>query len=107
MTALAVLSPGFPHSPGGVTDHTQRLAGHWIGAGHTVRVIGDLDSPPESVAASLGQSGITALLIQYVPFLYGRRGLSSYPEHLARAARAAGVRVVLFVHEPWVPLTRL
>lgn len=50
---------------------------------------------------------MTALLIQYVPFLYARRGVSRYPEQLARAARRHGIRAVTFVHEPWVPPTRL
>src|SRR5262245_14109923 len=107
MTALAVLSPGYPASRGGVTDLTHRLVGHWSGTGHAVRVLGDLDPDPEAVAVSLAGSHVAALLIHYVPFLYGRRGLSSYPERLARSARARGIRVVLFVHEPWVPMTRL
>ena len=107
MTALAVLSPGFPSSPGGVTDHTHRLVGHWAGAGHAVRVVADLGVEPETLAAELAESRVRGLLIQYVPFLYGRRGLSSYPERLAGSARTRGIQVILFVHEPWVPMTRL
>ena len=51
--------------------------------------------------------GVRSLLIQYVPFLYARRGLA--PLLIASVARAAriGVRVGLFIHEPWVPPTRL
>ncbi len=48
-----------------------------------------------------------AILIQYVPFLYGRRGLSRFPRRLATDARQSGIRVGVFVHEPWVPRTRL
>lgn len=107
MTALAILSPGFPSAPGGVTDHTHRLVRHWTGNGHQVRAIGNLAAAPEALAAELAASRTTALLIQYVPFLYARRGVSTLPERVARAARAAGIRVTVFVHEPWVPLTRL
>ena len=104
---IAILSPGFPSTPGGVTDHTHRLVGHWTAAGRTVRVIGDVALDPAEGVRELAASGVTGLLIQYVPFLYGRRGLSSYPERLARAAKTAGIRVTVFVHEPWVPMTRL
>jgi len=104
---LAILSPGFPSVPGGVTDHTQRLVRSWSAAGHSVEVLGRTDADADSVTADLAGSGVTALLVQYVPFLYGRRGLSGWPERVARAARSRGIRVTLFVHEPWVPLTRL
>ena len=105
--ALAILSPGFPSTPGGVTDHTHRLVGHWGAAGHVVRAIGNTSADPEALAADLAASEVGAVLIQYVPFLYARRGVSSWPERFARAARARRLRVTLFVHEPWVPLTRL
>ena len=48
-----------------------------------------------------------AVLLQYVPFLYGRRGLSLFPGALARAAKGLGMRLTIYVHEPWVPPTRL
>ena len=62
--------------------------------------------PPASLANGWKKAGVRAVLIQYVPFLYGRRGLSSYPEVLAAEAGRAGIRTVLFIHEPWVPFTR-
>jgi hypothetical protein len=46
-------------------------------------------------------------LVQYVPFLYGRRGLAPDLGRAVRTTRRAGSRVTLFVHEPWVPPTRL
>ncbi|MEX0691678.1 MAG: hypothetical protein WD043_07540 [Gemmatimonadales bacterium] len=98
MSHITIVCPGFPDLPGGVTDHTARLKASWEAAGHAVAVVSD---------ASLSAPETDAQLIQYVPFLYGRRGLSPHPERLARAARQRGVRVVVFVHEPWVPMTRL
>ncbi|MBI4503071.1 MAG: hypothetical protein HY700_18175 [Gemmatimonadetes bacterium] len=90
----------------GVADHTARLVRHWSQLGHDVLVAGDLQDPAETVASRCAAARVEAILIQYVPFLYGRRGLSRYPEQLARLARQDGMRVVVFIHEPWVPLTR-
>ena len=106
MTAIAILSPGHPHVPGGVTDHTSRLVRHWSEAGHAVLVASTPDDPPEDLVEEWAANGVAAALIQYVPFLYGRRGLSRYPERIAAASRKTGIRVAVFVHEPWVPLTR-
>lgn len=105
--ALAIVSPGYPFSPGGVTDHTARLEHRWRDAGHTVHLYADLATPPEETVRAWQQGGVRAVLIQYVPFLYARRGLSTVPLRISRAARAAGMRVTTFVHEPWVPPTRL
>ncbi len=107
VTAIGIVSPGFPETPGGVTDHTARLRGYWKDAGHDVRVLGARDEAPEAVAERWHTEGVAAALVQYVPFLYGRRGVSRFPEELVRAARERGMRVTLFVHEPWVPPTRL
>ena len=105
--AVAVVSPGYPRSRGGVTDHTARVAAHWAAEGHRVEVVADITIPPQAIADRLAHLETAALLIQYVPFLYGRRGLSSFPESLARHAKAREMRVATFVHEPWVPPTRL
>src|SRR6185503_16684702 len=105
MTAIGIVSPGYPGEPGGVTDLTSRLVKHWSSDGHTVLVAGALDDP-KAVVTEWHRKKVGSLLLQYVPFLYGRRGVSSYPERLVTAARTAGMRVVVFVHEPWVPLTR-
>jgi hypothetical protein len=106
MTVIAILSPGHPTVPGGVTDHTGRLVRHWSQR-HEVVVASDLREAPDEVVARWAARGATAALIQYVPFLYGRRGVSRYPERVAVACARAGIRVTVFVHEPWVPLTRL
>ena len=107
MNPVAILSPGYPDRSGGVTDHTARLVRNWTDLNTEVHAIGDMSEQPGALAESLARVGVAALLIQYVPFLYGRRGVSTYPERLARDARASGIRVCVFVHEPWVPPTRL
>ena len=105
--SVAIVSPGFPEIPGGVTDHTARLVHHWRAAGREPLVWSQARGDTRALAAAWRDAGRTAILIQYVPFLYGRRGLSSFPGRLARAGRAAGLTVGVFVHEPWVPRTRL
>jgi hypothetical protein len=98
VTTVAILSPGFADSPGGVTDHTSRVVARWRVRGATPHV---LQKPAE-----LGRDS-RPVLVQYVPFLYGRRGLAPGLGRAVRRAREAGARVTLFVHEPWVPPTRL
>ena len=104
---VVIVSPGYPAAAGGVTDHTGRLVRHWIDAGDPVEVVHSCLERPEEAVGRWRDHGVRATLIQYVPFLYGRRGLSSFPRRLATVARAAGIRVGVFVHEPWVPRTRL
>jgi hypothetical protein len=106
MSSIVIVSPGFPDQPGGVTDHTRRLVANWSPAG-PVSVHGAPGGDPASLVDAWRAQGVGAVLLQYVPFLYARRGLSRFPEHLVRGARAAGLRTTVFVHEPWVPPTRL
>ncbi|MCH7474816.1 MAG: hypothetical protein IIA27_09095 [Gemmatimonadetes bacterium] len=107
MDTLAILSPGYPDDLGGVTHHTARLMANWTAAGHRVDVIGDTTVGAEVAVDRLRRGGTDCILLQYVPFLYGRRGVSSYPERFARACAARGMRLTIFVHEPWVPPTRI
>jgi len=104
---VAILSPGYPNRPGGVTDHTARLEKSWSDFGANVHVFGKESEPIASLVGRMDTERVNALLIQYVPFLYGRRGLSALPESLAVSCQALGIRVTTFVHEPWVPPTRL
>ncbi|HXV85407.1 MAG TPA: hypothetical protein VD793_01855 [Gemmatimonadales bacterium] len=106
MSGVAIVSPGFPHRAGGVTDHTGRLVRHW-GRDRRVVTLGPVTGHPDHLALGWQAAGVSALLLQYVPFLYGRRGLSTFPRRVCLAARARGIRVTTFVHEPWVPPTRL
>ncbi|MCH7490231.1 MAG: hypothetical protein IID05_06000 [Gemmatimonadetes bacterium] len=80
---------------------------NWTAAGHRVDVIGDTTVGAEDAVDRLRRGGTECVLLQYVPFLYGRRGVSSYPERFARACAARGMRLTIFVHEPWVPPTRI
>lgn len=107
MSTIAIVSPGFPEVPGGVTDHTRRVARHWRDGGRVVQVQGSVGEEPEAVAKRWHSEGVDAVLLQYVPFLYGRSGLSLFPGALARAVKALGMRLTVYVHEPWVPPTRL
>ena len=107
MSAIAIVSPGFPEVPGGVTDHTSRVVRHWRDAGRVVHLQGSLGEEPEAVAKRWRAEGVNAVLLQYVPFLYGRRGLSLFPGAIGRAVKALGLRLTVYVHEPWVPPTRL
>lgn len=103
---MGILSPGHPQEPGGVTDLTSRLVQHWTESGHQVHVASDRRETPELIGERWAAAGVRAGLLQYVPFLYGRRGLSRYPEKVVDAAARHGIRSVVYVHEPWVPLTR-
>lgn len=105
--AVRIVCPGYDDRPGGVADHTRRLVRHWTDWGIGVHVLADTTEAPEHAAAVWAGTGVQAALLQYVPFLYGRRGLSRFPLRLARAARTHGLRVTTFVHEPWVPPTRV
>jgi len=107
VNGIAIVSPGFPEVPGGVTDHTSRVVRHWRDEGLVVQVQGSLGEEPGAVAARWHNDGVNAVLLQYVPFLYGRRGLSLFPGALARAVKSLGMRLTVYVHEPWVPPTRL
>lgn len=106
MSGVAIVSPGYPSVTGGVTDHTHRLRAHWD-ASMPVEIVSALDEPPPAVVSRLHDMGVTALLLQYVPFLYAHRGLSGLPIRMIRAGQTAGLRTTVFVHEPWVPPTRL
>ena len=107
MKAIAIVSPGFPEVPGGVTDHTRRVLKHWRDDGRVVQVQGSIGEEPEAIAERWRGDGVDSVLLQYVPFLYARWGLSLFPGRLVRAARELGIGVTLYVHEPWVPPTRV
>jgi hypothetical protein len=98
VTAATILSPGFGASRGGVTDHTRRLVAHWTSRGVGAAVV---EAP-----ADLRPDG-GAVLVQYAPRLYGPWGLAPELVRAVAAAHAAGRRVTVFVHEPWLPPTQL
>jgi len=122
---LALFSPDVPGTPGGVADHTLALARALAGRGAAVTVLagrGDaarfLPVPCRlgvgpgphggaDLAGALADAGADTVLVQYVPFLYARSGVAPALVPALRRVREAGVRIALFVHEPYVPFTRL
>lgn len=56
--------------------------------------------------AALARLEARSILVQYVPFLYARFGLAPALVAALRLVKRAGVRVGVFVHEPYVPFTR-
>jgi len=122
---LALYSPDVPDVPGGVADHTLVLARALAARGADVAVLALRGDParfapipctvgvrPRSrtgagLADALRDAGATAVLVQYVPFLFARHGVAPSLVAALRAVRRRGVRVGLFVHEPFVPPTRL
>ena len=117
---LAIYCPDLPPVPGGVSDHTLALARSLEELGLPPVVLACRGEPerfaplrvrtglgPRDVAAAARAEGADAVLVQYVPFLYARRGLSPSLIAGVRAMHRAGLRVAVYVHEPFVPFTRL
>lgn len=106
MSHVVLLAPRLPEG-GGLAHHTRRLATQWRADGHAVTVEATLPADAGIAARGWREAGVEAVLIQYVPFLFARFGVSPAPLAVARAARRASLRTAVFVHEPWVPPTRL
>ncbi|HVO35803.1 MAG TPA: hypothetical protein VMT21_09575, partial [Gemmatimonadales bacterium] len=117
---IGLYSPDTPPVPGGVSDHTLVLARALEAQGHPPVVLGGRGDPalfaplacrtgvtPLTLAAAARELGVTALLVQYVPFLFARRGVSPAICRGVSLVKREGVRVAVFVHEPYVPFTRL
>jgi glycosyltransferase involved in cell wall biosynthesis len=117
---IALYCPSLPPAQGGVADHTVLLARALAGSGADVAVLGRTGEALGGIetvlgVTPLGEHGLAAtavgtgagfVLIQYVPFLYARFGLAPWLVMALRALRGVGVRIGLFVHEPYVPFTR-
>jgi hypothetical protein len=116
---IALYSADVPPVPGGVADHTLALARALDAAGHRPFVFagrGDgacfgpvpcaTGVPVRAAPFEARAAGAEWLLLQYVPFLYARRGVAPALWRLGGACRRAGVRLAVFMHEPFVPLTR-
>jgi glycosyltransferase involved in cell wall biosynthesis len=122
LARLGIYCPVLPPTRGGLADATRTLAAALHARGVTVTVLGKRGDaatlapvPAEvgiaargpALAAAVERHGLAALLVQYVPFAYARRGLAPGLAPALRRARAAGARIGVFVHEPYVPFTRL
>lgn len=117
---IGLYSPDLPPVPGGVADHTLMLARVLAARGAACTLLGARGEPvraapvplrlgvtPGTLAPVTRELGLTGLLVQYVPFLYARLGVAPALCRALRAVREGGARVGLFVHEPYVPFTRL
>jgi glycosyltransferase involved in cell wall biosynthesis len=116
---LGLYCPDLPPIPGGVSDHTVVLARALETLGHAPAVIGRRGEPwrfarrwgagiaPRELPSAARDLEIDALIIQYVPFLYARLGVSPSLVRAVRALTRAGTKLSVIVHEPYVPLTRL
>ena len=117
---IALYCPDVPPVPGGVSDHTLALARAIHAGGAKVCVFarrGDAarfgDIPcwtglePTDLPDAMRRAGAKAILIQYVPFLWARRGISPKLVRGVGALAEAGFTIATFVHEPFVPFTRL
>ncbi len=117
---IGLYCPDVPPIPGGVADHTLVLARALEVLGHPPAVLARRGDPgrftplpcrtgltPLGLWRAVRDLNVSALLVQYVPFLFARRGVApSLCWGLSRVA-SAGVPVAVFVHEPFVPFTRL
>lgn len=117
---IGLYSPDLPPVPGGVADQTLMLARALERRGTRCAVLGARGDPerfapipvrlgvtPPGLHQAVRDLGLRSLFVQYVPFLYARRGVAPTLCPALRRVRRAGVRVALFVHEPFVPFTRL
>jgi len=117
---IALYSPDIPPTPGGVADHTLAVARALDAEGHRPIVLAGRGDPGRftPIPCSTGVTPLDApfrardggarwLLLQYVPFLYAGRGVAPVLWTFGGVCRRAGVRLAVFVHEPFVPLTRL
>ncbi len=117
---IALYCPDVPPVPGGVSDHTLALARALERLGAPPVVLAGRGDPdrfeplrcatgvePGAAPAAARELGAHALLVQYVPFLFARSGVSLAVTRLARRAAPAGLALAVFVHEPFVPFTRL
>jgi glycosyltransferase involved in cell wall biosynthesis len=115
---LSVVTAAYPPDVGGIADHSYLLARALARRGVTVEVVttAQADASPDDVqvrrvkadwtsdgarqvAAALAERPACAVLFQYVPHLYGPRGLSSGAVLLPRECRRLGMPVLVHFHE--------
>ena len=86
---IAIYCPSVPPEPGGVADQTLCLARALDALGHRPIVLAgrgeaarfapvpcETDLTPRDVPAAARRAGASVVLVQYVPFIYGRRGVA-------------------------------
>jgi glycosyltransferase involved in cell wall biosynthesis len=123
---VALISPAYPPMPGGVSDHTRRLAqalidlyrdrdGEALGLTVVTRSTGVSASASGpailtwdgdwtgrgvgSLARVISELGPDVAIVQYVPHMYGAHGLALSAVQLVTSLRARGVSVIISAHE--------
>jgi len=117
---IGLYSPELPPVPGGVADHTLALARALEAEGAAPAVLGREGDPtvfaPLTCRTGLGPTDLpraarelrlTALVVQYVPFAFARRGIAPRLCLGIRRLAGAGLVIAVVLHEPFVPFTRL
>ncbi len=117
---IALYSPSIPPVRGGIADHTAALARALHREGVTPLVLAQRGSPasvapvparigvvPRDIAEVVHPTAHRWLLLQFAPFLYGRRGLAPSLCRAVARSLSRGHSIALLVHEPWVPFSRL
>ena len=117
---IGIYCPDIPPVPGGVSDHTLALARALAKLGAPPAVLARHGDPqlftplacrvgiaPGQVAGAARELGVTALVLQYVPFLFAQRGVAPALVGGVRRLAAARIRLAVMLHEPFVPFTRL
>lgn len=121
--AMVLVTPRVPPARNGVGDYTYVLGKELAKKGPVV-VITSADQRGEEsdgftvwpgiprwdfaglgrLQSAVGALGASVVIPQWVPFLWGRYGITLALPHAVVALRRAGVPVVTTVHEPYVPL---
>lgn len=117
---IGLYCPDLPPVPGGVSDHTLALARALEALGHGPAVLGwrgdpELFAPlpcrvglsPWGARRVARERSLKALVVQYVPFLFARRGISAKLCLALWGLARDRVRIGVVLHEPYVPFTRL
>lgn len=108
---IAIISRESPGSVDAIRDHSEKLADALRAAGHLVDLhlrtpAGLWKSETTRRRLSCGLRSYDLAVVQYNPFLYGRRGFAPWlPVELWRVrATRRRPRIALLVHEPFVPI---
>lgn len=127
MTHFCLICPRLPPTLCGVGDQTEQLALDLRRRGFKVSILtgstqaSSLSDPSIEVRNRVTRWGLAGapailkelkaldpdvVLVQWVPFLYARLGVSFGLPFVAARLSNACVTVITFVHEPWVPFDR-
>lgn len=117
---IGLYCPEVPPVPGGVSDHTLALARALEAEGAPPVILADRGDAarfapmicltglkPGDVAAAALAHGVTNLVVQYVPFLFARRGVSPALIRGIHRMHMAGLKLTVVVHEAFVPFNRI